>query len=216
MKRAVTLTLATAAVWALGSVWYYDCKVKRVCGPQEAAASIATATTADSPPPSSAAAAAATAASEPTAPAAALAPAAVPSSIPIPPAAVMPALPELDNREGPTLVLRVNFDARSSALQTPEDVAARLELLQRGIAQGRKVMVLGHSDGLGARSRISVVSQQRADALRDWLIAQGIAAKSIASVESREDREPIASNSRPEGRSLNRRAEALLTPLPQE
>ena len=215
MKRAVSLTLIAAGVWALGSVWYFDCKVKRVCGPQEAATtSAAAAPAAEAPPDEVIPASSETAAADPAA-AAPPEPTGLVTPAILPPAAITP-LPELDNRESPTLVLRVSFDARSAALKPPDDVTARLELLQRGIAQGRKVLVLGHSDGLGARSRISVVSQQRADALRDWLLTQGIGAKSIASVESREDREPIASNTRPEGRSLNRRAEALLTPLPQE
>lgn len=210
MRRAVSLTLIAAGVWALGSIWYYDCKVKRVCGPQETAAPrIAPAAAVEAGPDAVALPTDEGIAADPPVATGLVTPAI------LPPAAITP-LPELDQREGPTLVLRVSFDARSAALKPPDDVAARLDLLQRGIAQGRKVMVLGHSDGLGARSRISVVSQQRADALRDWLLAQGIAAKSIASVESREDREPIASNTRPEGRSLNRRAEALLTPLPQE
>lgn len=216
MKRGVALTLIAAGVWALGSVWYYDCKVKRVCGPQQPVAAVAAT-------PTAAPRDAATAASVTPAPAAdsavgaptpAVAAAAATAAAAAAPATG--ALPELDNREGPILVLRMNFVARSAEPQPPEDVAARLDLLRRGIAQGRKVLVLGHSDGLGARSRIAVVSQQRAEALRDWLIAQGIRASDIARVESREDREPIASNSRPEGRSLNRRAEALLTPLPQE
>lgn len=212
MNRAVSLTLLAAGIWALGSVWYYDCKVKRVCGPQQPATAVAAT-------PTAAPRDAATAASVTTAPAADSAvgaPTPTVAAAAVTTATATSALPELDNREGPILVLRVNFVARSAELQPPEDVAARLDLLRRGIAQGRKVLVLGHSDGLGARSRIAVVSQQRADALRDWLIAQGIRASDIARVESREDREPIASNSRPEGRSINRRAEALLTPLPQE
>ncbi len=108
----------------------------------------------------------------------------------------------------------VSFDARSAALQPPADASQRLEVLRRGVAEGKKILVLGHSDGSGARVRIGVVSQQRAEALRDWLLAEGIDPAAIAAVESREDRDPIASNTRAEGRARNRRAEALLVPSP--
>lgn len=194
MNRALTLTVVATALWMLGGTWYYDCKIKRVCGP-ETAAVVATepAETAPAAPESAE-------------------PATVTPALTLPPAPASSPLPTLET-SGPTLVLTVSFDARSSALQPPADAAARLEVLRQGIAQGRKVLVLGHSDGLGARARISVVSQQRADALRDWLLAQGIPSTAIAAVESREDREPIASNSRAEGRSQNRRAEAVLAPL---
>ncbi len=197
MNRALTLTVVAAALWMVGGTWYYDCKIKRVCGPETAAVVVTEpAETAPAAPESAAARAAAT----------------VTPALTLPPAPAPSPLPTLET-SGPTLVLTVSFDARSSALQPPADAAARLEVLRQGIAQGRKVLVLGHSDGLGARARISVVSQQRADALRDWLLAQGIPATAIAAVESREDREPIASNSRAEGRSQNRRAEAVLAPL---
>ncbi|MDO9451465.1 MAG: OmpA family protein [Stagnimonas sp.] len=199
MNRALTLTIAAAALWMLGGTWYYDCKIKRVCGPETAAVVVTEpAETAPAAPESA----------EPRA----AEPATVTPALTLPPAPAPSPLPTLET-SGPTLVLTVSFDARSAALQPPADAAARLEVLRQGIAQGRKVLVLGHSDGLGARARISVVSQQRADALRDWLLAQGIPATAIAAVESREDREPIASNSRAEGRSQNRRAEAVLAPL---
>ena len=199
MNRALTLTVVATALWMLGGTWYYDCKIKRVCGPETSAAVVAPAT-APAPAPAEFA--------EPTA----TVPTTVTPVLTLPRAPAPSPLPTLDT-SGPTLVLTVSFDARSAALQPPPDAAARLEVLRQGIAQGRKVLVLGHSDGLGARARIAVVSQQRADALRDWLLAQGIPSTAIVAVESREDREPIASNSRAEGRSQNRRAEAVLAPL---
>ena len=196
MTRGVLLTLALTLVWVAGAVWYYDCKIKRVCGPEDA---VIVTEPLRPAPAATADAAEATAAVAETAEAPA-----------VPPPAPAP-LPE---SRDPAVVLTVTFDARSAALQPPPDAAARLEVLRQGIAAGRKVRVLGHSDGNGARSRIAIVSQQRADSLRDWLLAQGIPASAIAAVESREDREPIASNSRDEGRRANRRAEAVLTPLP--
>lgn len=36
MNRPVAATLLLTALWALGSTWHYDCKIKRVCGPSAA------------------------------------------------------------------------------------------------------------------------------------------------------------------------------------
>lgn len=210
MKRDIAVTLVITALWALGAIWFYDCKIKRVCGPEKLAASTASAAL---PPPVDAASAGSPATMPaPSAPSSETA-AATTTTAPItlgqtPAPDAAPATPQR-----PSAVLTVTFDARSAAIQPPTDVEAKLEVLRRGIAEGRKIIVLGHSDGRGARARIAVVSQERADALRDWLLTQGFTPADIAAVESREDREPIASNSRPEGRSANRRAEAVLTPI---
>ena len=189
MNRTLALTLAGTALWALGAVWYYDCKIKRVCGPENTLL-----TTAPDATPAAQPQAASPRVTTPAAPPEA-------AVVKAPAAAV----------SGPQRVLTVSFDARSSAVLPPEDAAARLATLKAGIAEGRKVLVLGHSDGRGARARIAIVSLQRAQALRDWLLLQGIPASAIAAVESREDREPVASNNREDGRRLNRRAEAVLT-----
>jgi outer membrane protein OmpA-like peptidoglycan-associated protein len=188
MRQSIAITLGVALLWTLGSAWYYDCKIKRVCGPSESDASVVTPAT-DSPT------VVASTGREPQAE--------TPTTAP-PPAA--------EEEDFTGVILSVQFDARSAAVQPPPDVEARLALLRRGIATGHRIQVLGHSDGVGARARIAVVSLQRAEALRDWLLSQGIPAQAIAGVESREDREPIASNSHDEGRRKNRRAEAVLLP----
>jgi len=196
MNRPLVLTLAATAVWALGAVWFYDCKIKRVCGPGEAVASPVAATAAQ-PAPASA---------PPDRAADTLPPARDSTVAPTPPT---PAA-------STGVVLRVSFDARSAAVVPPADAAARLDAIKAAIAAGQELAVFGHSDGRGARARIAVVSQQRAEALRDWLLAQGVPANAITTVASREDREPIASNRDEDGRRLNRRAEAVLLPRPPE
>jgi len=198
MKRAVVITLLAAIAWLFFGTWYYDCKIKRVCGPDEDEVKPVAAA---EPSPVSAPATVAPAPVANTTPAQEL-------------AATKPAAPVSLAGPEPILVLTVSFDARSAAIQPPADAAEKVALLKRGVAEGKKILVLGHSDGSGARVRIGIVSQQRADTLRDWLLTQGIAANAISAVESREDRNPIASNSRAEGRAKNRRAEALLIPAP--
>ncbi len=68
----------------------------------------------------------------------------------------------------------------------------------------------GHTDNAGAPAYNLSLSQARADAVRNFLVQQGIPAERIASVGLGED-DPVASNETPEGRSLNRRVELVIT-----
>ena len=198
MSRAVTVTVVLAAAWALGGVWYYDCKIKRVCGPHGEAARPAPQATAVPAAPQ------AVPAAQPSATVATLATGAAASPPP-------PARPGAE--AGVTmLLLRVRFDPRSSELVLAADAAASLATLRGMVADGAKLRVTGHSDSRGLSERIAIVSRERAERLRDWLIARGIPASAIGSVESRGDTEPLAPNDTAEGRAKNRRAEVWLQP----
>jgi len=214
MTRGIALTLLAIVAWALAGTWYYDCKIKRVCGPAgPAAVPVATSATdellleqqeiaqvAASATGGLTAALAMTSALSVASPSTAQPVAPVEAEIP---------------RDGVTqLVLTVSFDSRSAAIQPPQDVADRLQVLREGVSAGQKILVLGHSDAVGARDRIAIVSLERAQALRGWLLAKGFAEDALLPAESREDREPVADNGRASGRAQNRRAEALLISLP--
>ncbi|MDJ0758766.1 MAG: OmpA family protein [Woeseiaceae bacterium] len=69
---------------------------------------------------------------------------------------------------------------------------------------GINVRIVGHSDAFGMTSRNQTVSEQRAEAVADYLLALGVAESQLA-WEGRGDREPVASNETWEGRNLNRR-----------
>jgi outer membrane protein OmpA-like peptidoglycan-associated protein len=70
--------------------------------------------------------------------------------------------------------------------------------------------VEGHTDSIGTDEYNQNLSEQRAEAVRDYFVQQGIAA---ASIEARGfgKTEPIASNDTPEGRQQNRRVELVLS-----
>lgn len=73
--------------------------------------------------------------------------------------------------------------------------------------QGEFTLVLeGHTDSVGSDSYNQELSEQRANAVRDWLISNGIPAERIRSVGFGETR-PAADNSTAAGRALNRRVE---------
>jgi len=72
-----------------------------------------------------------------------------------------------------------------------------------------RVAIEGHTDSEGDEESNLVLSQARADSVRDHLIEQGIAADRLETAGLGDTR-PIASNDTPEGRAQNRRIEFLL------
>ena len=78
--------------------------------------------------------------------------------------------------------------------------------------QGYKAIVVeGHTDSRGSNANNMTLSQNRADAVRAYLITQGIEANKITAVGWGEDR-PVADNNTAEGRANNRRVELVVTP----
>lgn len=69
-----------------------------------------------------------------------------------------------------------------------------------------KVRVEGHTDSLGNRAMNQKLSQNRAEAVRKYLIKQGVAAERLVA-EGFADSKPIASNDTVKGRAINRRVE---------
>jgi OOP family OmpA-OmpF porin len=79
------------------------------------------------------------------------------------------------------------------------------EMLQRAVY----VEVLGHTDDVGDDAYNQDLSEQRANTVRDYLIATGADGSKMLAVGAGE-RMPIASNNTPEGRAENRRVEVLV------
>lgn len=73
-----------------------------------------------------------------------------------------------------------------------------------------RVRIEGHTDSQGSERSNMTLSQNRADAVRDYLINVGIAADRMLAVGFGETT-PIASNSTVQGRALNRRVEFNIT-----
>jgi outer membrane protein OmpA-like peptidoglycan-associated protein len=71
-----------------------------------------------------------------------------------------------------------------------------------------RLRLVGHTDNQGGPNINMPLSQRRAQAVRDWLVRNGIAAERLAT-EGRGQGEPIADNNTDAGRSLNRRVEAV-------
>ncbi len=71
------------------------------------------------------------------------------------------------------------------------------------------VRIEGHTDNVGKRSENLQLSQDRADAVKDYLVKEGVSPGRLKAVGYGQKR-PIASNSSRAGRTLNRRVEFRL------
>jgi OOP family OmpA-OmpF porin len=73
------------------------------------------------------------------------------------------------------------------------------------------VRISGHTDSIGSDEYNQQLSERRAQAVKQYLVSEGIAASRL-STEGRGEQDPIAPNTEdgkdnPEGRAMNRRAE---------
>lgn len=72
-----------------------------------------------------------------------------------------------------------------------------------------QIQVIGHTDNVGSDKRNLQLSIERAEAVRDALVAAGVDAERV-SHEGRGGAEPLASNDTREGRAVNRRVDLLI------
>jgi len=114
-------------------------------------------------------------------------------------------------REEPTkpFVLDDVQFATGKAKITP-DSFPRLDALAEYMTHKKtaRLEISGHTDNAGKKAANKKLSQQRADAIRDYLVSKGIDAGRIKAV-GYGDEKPIAPNDTSEGRQKNRRIEAI-------
>ena len=76
----------------------------------------------------------------------------------------------------------------------------------------RNLTVEGHTDSRGTSSSNQELSQQRADAVRTYIISRGYPSDLIHAHGIGQDR-PVADNLSAEGRANNRRVEIIIDPV---
>ena len=103
----------------------------------------------------------------------------------------------------------IAFAPNQSALR-PEARAALGKLVQF-VNQDRSkaIRIEGHTDSRGSENSNRLLSQRRADAVRDALVAAGVAAARI-STQGLGESQPVATNDTEEGRARNRRVDVIL------
>lgn len=118
-------------------------------------------------------------------------------------------------RQGNRLVIRLR------AIQFPvgEEVImpsnyALLGKVQRAIRTFGEpdVVIEGHTDSTGSDALNEQLSQQRAEAVREYLVANGTLTYERISAIGYGSKQPLESNKTAEGRAINRRIDILITP----
>ncbi|MHA4845667.1 OmpA family protein [Flavitalea antarctica] len=114
------------------------------------------------------------------------------------------------------VIEKVNYAARNIFFNTGSDQIQRksypgldevASIMQK--SPGLKLQIDGHSDNTGQASRNLRLSQQRAEAVKKYLVSKGIAADRLGAT-GYGDQKPLAENSTKLGQSTNRRVEMKL------
>lgn len=107
--------------------------------------------------------------------------------------------------DGAVLFVTGKAELAPLAQQKLSDVAKALN----DIDPNARIVVEGHTDSRGTDENNLELSQQRANAVRDYLVSQGLAENRITAV-GRGETQPLATNDTPEGRANNRRVEIVI------
>jgi len=111
-------------------------------------------------------------------------------------------------RNRPQTMALIHFDTdsariRSDAYKLLNEYA---NALQSATLANAVLLVAGHTDSVGSARYNLSLSQRRAQAVKDYLIARGVAANRLVAKGYGEDY-PIAENATKSGRDVNRRSE---------
>ena len=105
----------------------------------------------------------------------------------------------------------LNFENNSSALtaESKQSLDPMVESI-KAHPNVEHITIVGHTDGSGAASYNQMLSEKRANSVRDYLINGGVNG-SMLTAKGAGETTPIASNSTREGRAKNRRVEFDIT-----
>ena len=74
------------------------------------------------------------------------------------------------------------------------------------------VLIEGHTDSTGSKEMNDELSKRRAEAVREYLVANGTLPKDRIFAEGFGSRKPLAPNETEEGRAINRRIDMVISP----
>jgi outer membrane protein OmpA-like peptidoglycan-associated protein len=100
---------------------------------------------------------------------------------------------------------------KSELLPISREKLAHVAKALQELEDDQRVVVEGHTDSRGTDELNQALSQARADAVRSYLIEEGVDADMITAV-GRGETQPLATNDTPEGRANNRRVEVIIKP----
>ncbi len=112
-----------------------------------------------------------------------------------------------ENADKPFILAGVEFDTGKATIRP--DSFSRLDSVVEFMAHKKdaRIEISGHTDNVGNPKANKTLSEQRAQACRNYIVSKGIDKKRLAAVGFG-DEHPIAPNDSEEGRQKNRRIEA--------
>jgi len=121
-------------------------------------------------------------------------------------------------KQGNRLIIRlraIQFPV-GQAIIMPDNYAL-LSMVQRSIRTfgGPDVVIEGHTDSTGSDDVNENLSQQRAESVRQYLIANKTLSYDKIVAVGYGSKRPLVSNSTPEGRAVNWRIDVIISPRPQ-
>ena len=127
-----------------------------------------------------------------------------------PPAAPAPIIQRVDNAV--TLDSLALFDVGQFSLKPQANKVLVSALLDVKAKPGWLIVISGHTDSTGSPQANQRLSQQRAESVRDWMLATSDLSANCFAVQGFGDTRPVADNNSEEGRGKNRRVEIRLLP----
>jgi outer membrane protein OmpA-like peptidoglycan-associated protein/Mg-chelatase subunit ChlD len=110
---------------------------------------------------------------------------------------------------GTAALLNINFDTNKWDIKPASKEALDNVLRLLKSRPTLQIALHGHTDNVGDDAKNMELSQKRANAVKDYLVKQGIEAGRIVATGFGEEK-PIATNDTPAGRALNRRTEFVI------
>jgi outer membrane protein OmpA-like peptidoglycan-associated protein len=98
---------------------------------------------------------------------------------------------------------------KTTLLPIAQDKLGKVAEVLQQQSDDKKIVVEGHTDSVGSDAANLKLSQERADAVRTYLVSRGVKADRITAVGKGET-VPIADNKSAEGRANNRRVEIVV------
>jgi len=104
---------------------------------------------------------------------------------------------------------QIQFETGSSVIKAASHVVLDEILKSAVVAEGLKVGVYGHTDNVGNPTANEKLSNERAEAVKNYLLGKGLPEARIES-KGYGDTKPIADNTTNDGRAKNRRVQIVL------
>lgn len=104
----------------------------------------------------------------------------------------------------------VLFDTDQNTIKS--NATQKLQLVAESVGKrfaGGQVRIYGHTDAQGSAGYNKELAEQRAEAVRNWLVQNGNITEDRISLHAVGESQPVASNATTEGRQQNRRVEIV-------